>query len=172
MTRPRWWAPYQYCCGPLLILLQTELQGDRARSRQLDLLHKKAQESAAAPAPSRALHMHFLWSPDAFLAGPNGRLSALRIRRNRLEGQPGSLRAVPTSHTSELPCELAVRSVGYSPRQVPGLALDPARPQLANVRGRVQPQPGADPRPGWYVAGWLKRGPSGIIGGGRGWALC
>ena len=57
-----------------------------------------------------------------------------------------------------------MRSVGYRGTPLVGLPFDEKRGVVANLNGRVLEEPGGDPIPGLYVAGWIKRGPSGVIG--------
>ncbi len=76
----------------------------------------------------------------------------------------GALQAVPIGWFEELPVELVFRSVGYRGVPLPDVPFDEKRGIVPNARGRVlHPQP-PNPIPGLYVAGWIKRGPSGVIG--------
>ncbi|MBX3178406.1 MAG: FAD-dependent oxidoreductase [Candidatus Hydrogenedentes bacterium] len=132
---------------------------DNNRARNLELL----REFAAAPdrnAPRR-LYFRFLESPVA-LEG-NGRVESLRLGRNRLEGnEPFKQWAEPTGETFDLPCGLVFRSIGYRGIGIPGIPFDQKRGVVPNVAGRVTDSNGIVP--GLYAAGWIKRGPSGIIG--------
>ena len=103
----------------------------------------------------RAVRLRYLASPVE-LCG-DGRVEEIVISRNRLEpGPDGSLRAVPTGETEVLECGLVLRSVGYRGTPLEGVPFDPDRAVIPNVGGRVAP--------GEYCSGWIKRGPSGIIG--------
>ena len=66
----------------------------------------------------------------------------------------------------ELPVDLVFRSVGYRGVAVPGLPFDERRGVIPHLAGRVLEPAAADPAQvtGFYVAGWIKRGPSGVIG--------
>ncbi len=90
-------------------------------------------------------------------------MGALECDVTRLEGPPNRQRAVPTGATETLPAGLVLRSIGYQSVGVPGLPFDEARSVVRNAAGRVHGEDGTV-LPGLYVAGWLKRGPSGIIG--------
>jgi ferredoxin--NADP+ reductase len=68
----------------------------------------------------------------------------------------GALRAAPTGESETLECGIVFRSVGYRGVALPGVPFDESRGTIANENGRVAP--------GVYVAGWIKRGPSGVIG--------
>ncbi len=59
-------------------------------------------------------------------------------------------------------CGLVLRSIGYRGVPIPGIPFDERRGLIRNDGGRVHDEQG--PRPGEYVAGWIKRGPSGVIG--------
>jgi ferredoxin--NADP+ reductase len=71
-------------------------------------------------------------------------------------------RASGTGETTVLPADLVVRSVGYRGGELPELPLDPGRGTVPNDLGRVLR--GGGPSPGEYVAGWIKRGPTGVVG--------
>ncbi|HEX6755945.1 MAG TPA: FAD-dependent oxidoreductase [Mycobacteriales bacterium] len=68
----------------------------------------------------------------------------------------------PTGETVDLPAEMVLRSVGYRALPVPGLPFDERAAVVPHDAGRVRSRTG--PVPGLYVAGWIKRGPTGVIG--------
>src|SRR5581483_8754512 len=101
--------------------------------------------------------LRFCVSPVQILG--EGRVEAVEVARNRLEvDEQGAVRAVPTEEIELIPASLVFRSVGYRGVPLPGLPFDERRGTIANDGGRVTG------RPGVYVAGWVKRGPSGVIG--------
>jgi ferredoxin/flavodoxin---NADP+ reductase len=116
-------------------------------------------EYSAAPISDkpRRIEFRFLRSPVEIL-GP-GSVTGVRVARNRLEG--GS--AVCTAEEELIPCGLVVRAVGYRGTPLDGVPFEPARGIIRNVGGRVTDAAG-DVLPGEYVVGWIKRGPSGVIG--------
>ncbi len=77
--------------------------------------------------------------------------------------ESGALRARPTGETETLQAGLVLRAIGYLGKPLPGVPFDARSSVIANVGGRVT---GADeqPLPGEYVVGWIKRGPTGVIG--------
>nr|WP_239091541.1 FAD-dependent oxidoreductase [Streptomyces sp. SID14478] len=97
-----------------------------------------------------------------FLTGPvritgEDRVRALEVTRTILHtDDDGTVRAVPTGDTQSLETGLVLRSVGYRARPVPGLPFDEDSATVPHTAGRVEP--------GVYVAGWIKRGPTGFIG--------
>lgn len=120
------------------------------------------QEFAARPAPTKArrLHLWFLHSPVAIQG--TDRVESIVLERNELTGEPGHLAARGTGDTIELPCNLVFRSVGYRGVPIPDLPFDERHGIVPNDKGRVLDQ--GSPVNGIYVAGWIKRGPSGVIG--------
>ena len=87
-----------------------------------------------------------------------GNVAGLKVERNTLD-ETGN--AVGTGDFEVLPVQLVLRSVGYRGVALPGVPFDERRGVIPNVEGRVQG------RPGEYAAGWIKRGPSGVIGTNR-----
>ncbi|MGH7594196.1 MAG: hypothetical protein ACRELE_10160, partial [Gemmatimonadales bacterium] len=112
----------------------------------------------------RRIVFHFNVSPLEILG--DSRVAGIRVVKNRLvpDGH-GSVRAVPTDEVSSIPVGLVFRSVGYRGLELPGVPFDARLGIIPNVSGRVVEAPGSDtPLRGIYVAGWIKRGPQGIIG--------
>ena len=112
---------------------------------------------------SRHIHFRFLASPLAVLG--EERVESLRLVRNRLSGDPFNQSAVATERVEDLPCGLLFRSIGYKGVAIPGLPFDPIRGVVPNKAGRIHSNGTVLPR--LFVTGWLKRGPSGIIGTNR-----
>lgn len=135
---------------------------DRNPAKNLEVLREwAARPRTGAP---RQVVLHFNASPAA-LTG-TARVEGMTIVRNRLEADGrGGVKAVPTDETQHLDVGLVFRSVGYKGRALPGLPFDDRTGVVPNVGGRVVEAAGSDvPVPGLYVAGWIKRGPQGIIG--------
>jgi ferredoxin--NADP+ reductase len=76
----------------------------------------------------------------------------------------GYLQATATDETELIDCGLVFRSVGYRGLALPGLPFDERRGVLPNDQGRLIDPASSAPIPGLYTSGWIKRGPSGIIG--------
>jgi ferredoxin--NADP+ reductase len=110
----------------------------------------------------RKIILRFLRSPVE-LAG-HGRLEKVIIGRNELVEKDGALRAQDTGEREELGCGLLLRSVGYTGVPVEGIPFDERRGTILNEAGRVLEAPGGAQKLGHYTAGWIKRGPSGVIG--------
>ena len=75
----------------------------------------------------------------------------------------GSPRA-PTGETELIEAGLVLRSIGYRGTPIPGVPFDERRATIHNDGGRVTTAGRGEPMPGVYTAGWIKRGPSGVIG--------
>jgi ferredoxin/flavodoxin---NADP+ reductase len=135
---------------------------DKGTLRKIELLQRYAERSE--PGKRRLLELRFLLSPIEIVAGSGGDVAAIRLARTRLALDPsGDVRAVATDETETLPAGLVFRSVGYRGVALPDLPFDERSGTIPSDRGRVRGPDGA-PLPGLYVAGWIKRGPSGVIG--------
>ncbi len=118
-------------------------------------------EARAAGKP-KTLHLRFCVSPVAILGVD--RVDAVEVVRNELVAdESGRIRAVPTDDREVIPCGLVLRSVGYRGTAMPGVPFDEDSATIRNEDGRVLDDDGAL-LPGVYCTGWIKRGPSGVIG--------
>jgi ferredoxin--NADP+ reductase len=118
--------------------------------------------SRAPEGRSRAVRLRFRLSPVAILG--DERVEAIELGRNLLEADAGGrVRAVATDEREVLPCGMVFRSVGYHGVGLPGTPFDETRGTMPNAGGRVLDEHGR-PIPGVYCAGWIKRGPTGVIG--------
>lgn len=110
---------------------------------------------------TKELHLHFLASPVA-LDGQDS-VSAAQFCSNRLDGPVHDRRAVALDERFSLPTGLVIASIGFSGSPLDGVPFDSGRGIIPNRAGRVEgTECGA-----LYVAGWLKRGATGIIGTNR-----
>ena len=117
-----------------------------------------------SPAPDdRVIDLRFLTSPTE-LRGPDGHVREVGVVTNELVEDGGSLRARPTGATATLPAGLVLRAVGYRGAPVAGYPFDERSGVIPNAAGRILDEPGGAVRQGRYVAGWIKRGPQGVIG--------
>jgi ferredoxin--NADP+ reductase len=114
---------------------------------------------------SHRIELRFLRSPLEILGdGDDGPVSGVRVGINRLEAsEDGRLRAVPTGEEEVIECGLVLRSIGYRGRPLDDIPYDERRGLIRNDGGRVCDEDGA-PFRGEYAVGWVKRGPSGVIG--------
>src|SRR5580692_10904238 len=106
----------------------------------------------------RRLTVRF-WLKPVEILGRNG-VEALVAERTRLDE---SGRLTGTGDLETLPVQMVLRSVGYQSVPLAGVPFDERTSTVPNEAGRVL-GPDSQPLPGEYVAGWLKRGPTGVIG--------
>jgi ferredoxin--NADP+ reductase len=127
--------------------------------RNVDILREFAtREPARKPA---AVRLRFRMSPVAILG--EERVEGVEVVRNTLEPDGrGSVRAVPTDEREVIECGLVFRSVGYRGVALPGVPYDERTGTIPNAEGRVDGD--GQVIPGLYCAGWIKRGPTGVIG--------
>ena len=125
------------------------------------------REFAARPAGSapRRIALRFLTSPVALRGDAGGAVEAIDVRGNEIvRGDDGALRARALDEPVEtIECGLVLRSVGYRAVPLPGVPFDDRSFVLPNERGRVL-TPEGESLPGVYAVGWIKRGPTGILG--------
>ena len=137
-------------------------EGTFTARKNVELLREFAARPARPGAPRR-LELRFLCSPVEIRG--TGRVEAVDIRRNQIvRADDGTLRPQPLNEQLEtIDCGLVLRSVGYRAVPLPGVPFDERSFILPNERGRVFTPDGA-PLPGVYAVGWIKRGPTGILG--------
>jgi ferredoxin--NADP+ reductase len=117
--------------------------------RNVAVLHELA--ARAPEGKPRRVVFRFFESPVAILG--DERVEGVELVRNELDANE---RAVPTDQHETLSCGLVFRSVGYLGVELPGLPFDARSGTIPNQGGRIEP--------GVYCAGWIKRGPTGVIG--------
>src|SRR4051794_25043787 len=139
--------------GADVIVDPAELEGaeptDTNSERNLEVLREYAARTPTGK-PKR-LVLRFFRSPTAILGADS--VEAVELERNTLDD---AKRALPTGEKELVECGIVFRSVGYRGVELPGVPFDERSGTIPNERGRVSP--------GVYVAGWIKRGPSGVIG--------
>jgi ferredoxin--NADP+ reductase len=140
-----------------------DAEGTFTARKNLELLREFAAREPQ-PEAGRRIVLRFLSSPLAIRG--EGRAEAVEIGRNRIErDEGGSLRARPLDEEPEvLECSLVLRSVGYQAVPLPDVPFDERRFVLPNEEGRVLSVETGEPVPGVYAVGWIKRGPTGILG--------
>jgi ferredoxin/flavodoxin---NADP+ reductase len=146
-----------------LAVSDEQAEADATARRNVEILRGYA---AKEPRGARKrIVLRFLLSPVAFVPDEHGRLGSVELVRNELvPGPAGGLRAQATDERETIPAGLAFRAIGYRGIPLPGVPFDERGAVISNEGGRVtDPDTGA-PLAGEYVVGWIKRGPSGVIG--------
>jgi ferredoxin--NADP+ reductase len=109
---------------------------------------------------SKKIVVRFFQSPIEIKG--NGKVEELVLETNALQGEAGNQKAVGTGQTESLKCGIVFRSVGYRGVPIPDVPFDEKRGVFPNEGGRMMEQ--GKPVSGFYCVGWIKRGPSGVLG--------
>ena len=119
------------------------------------------QERAATEASSdQQIRFRFLRSPVKIEG--NGKVEQIVLQKNKLQGEAGSRKPVAIDETETIPCGLVFSCIGYSATPIPGFPFDDSIGRIPNEEGRVTENGAVVP--GLYTSGWIKRGPTGVIG--------
>lgn len=136
---------------------------DRATQKKVEILQQFAHRPAAGK--GRRLVLRFLVSPAEIIGDKAGHVTAIRLVKNKLYAtEAGTLRPQASGEYEELPVGLVFRSVGYRGLPLPGLPFNERWGVILNDQGRVIDPTTQKPVLGLYTAGWIKRGPTGVIG--------
>lgn len=137
------------------------IEGDVIATKNVEVL--KAFSEQPLSDKVRRVHIRFLVSPTEIIG--EDRVEAIKLEKNRLEPtDSGYINAVGTGEIETLPVQMVLRSVGYRGVALPGVPFDERRGIIPNRDGAVLDAPDGEIVQGEYVAGWIKRGPSGVIG--------
>jgi len=140
-----------------------ERSGDRATQKKVEILKSYARRQPSGK--SRRLILRFLVSPVELLGDGAGGVAALRLVRNELYAtSTGALQPRATDRFENLPAGLVFRSVGYRGVPLTGVPFNESWGVILNAKGRVLDPDTKQPIVGEYTAGWIKRGPTGVIG--------
>jgi ferredoxin/flavodoxin---NADP+ reductase len=137
-------------------------EADKTRRRNVEII----QDYAARPKTGKPITVRFcfLASPVELLGDEDGHVRAVKIETNAIAARnDGSLAASGTGTFEEIPAQLVFRSIGYTGVPVADIPFDERRGLIRNEGGRVTDVDGTH-QLGEYVSGWIKRGPSGVIG--------
>jgi len=130
----------------------------KVAAKNLGLFERFASRTATAG--RRRLHFEFLESPTELVGKET--LEGVVLARNRLHGEPFAQAAEAVGESRALSCGILFRSIGYRGIPIPGIPFDDRRGIFFHRDGRLVD--GDDILSGLYAAGWIKRGPTGIIG--------
>ncbi|MCR9244830.1 MAG: FAD-dependent oxidoreductase [bacterium] len=138
-----------------------EESGSRSQQRNVKFLTGCA-EHGEGTAPNK-LRCRFLVSPTEILG--EGSVRAVKVEHMKLQADDsGTPRPKSKGTSEEVECDLLFKAIGYRGEPVPGVPFDERKGIVPNAEGRVLATPGGDVVAGHYVAGWCKRGPTGLIG--------
>jgi ferredoxin--NADP+ reductase len=157
------WVPPAEAALDDLSQAALEASQDRATSRKIAMISDYAKRAGTGKA--RKLVLRFLVSPEELYGDEANRVTGMRIVHNKLYAtEDGALRPRATDVFEDLSVGLVFRSVGYQGVPLPDVPFDTRRDTIPNEKGRVLHPETSQPLLGQYVSGWIKRGPSGVIG--------
>ncbi|UJA19497.1 FAD-dependent oxidoreductase [Thermoleophilia bacterium SCSIO 60948] len=141
-----------------------EVEAERAEPtnlRNVDLLKGFAEKPQEGK--RKRIVLRFFRSPVEIQG--DGKVERIVVGRNELvRDETGQVRARDTGERETIECGLVLRSIGYVGTGIDGVPFDERRGVIPNEAGRVTDGPGGAPVAGLYTVGWIKRGPSGVIG--------
>lgn len=154
-------------CLSLSNTCEQEIKNSRIHRRVVEVLKKRNEGKGMQKPCLKHLHIHFLSSPVAY-DGTEGHITSTLMQKMKLEldEDSGQQKAVAREEQYSVDSQLVIESVGYHGEPVEGAPFDDRTGTIPNILGRVLEDDSninttsAD----LYVCGWLKRGPSGIIG--------
>ncbi len=131
-----------------------EASGSKTARKNVEILTGYSTDDPVGS--NRKIDLRFLVSPVEIIGSE--RVEGVKIVRNELhKGDDGVVRPQPTDISDTIPCGLVFRSIGYRGVPLEGVPFDEQAGVIPNEGGRIA-------EGGEYVVGWIKRGPSGIIG--------
>jgi ferredoxin/flavodoxin---NADP+ reductase len=140
-----------------------ERSQDRPTLKKVEILREYARRPVSGK--SKRLVLRFLVSPVELIGDDAGRVAAMRLVRNELSAtSTGALQPRATDRFEEIPVGLVFRSVGYRGVPLSGVPFNESWGVILNDKGRVLDPGTKQPLVGEYTAGWIKRGPTGVIG--------
>lgn len=140
-----------------------DLDSADASSPKVDVLRGLVPD----PAAPRRIRLRYLLSPLRILG--QDRAEGVEFGRNALTADGAGVE--PTGRTETVDAGLVLSAIGYRGVPVPDLPFDDATGTVPNEHGRVVDPLTGRPVPGTFVAGWIKRGPTGFIGTNKSCAL-
>jgi ferredoxin--NADP+ reductase len=146
-------------------LSQKELEStaDRGTARKVGILQSYSEKKPTGK--PKQLTLRFLVSPIEMYGDEQGHLTGMKLVKNELYAtEAGTLRPAPTDEFEHLEVGLAFRSIGYRGVPLPDVPFNQSWGVIMNEDGRVIDPNTNKPIVGEYTAGWIKRGPSGVIG--------
>jgi ferredoxin--NADP+ reductase len=160
-------------CDPVLVANELDLNPQseseledksNAGNRKVFELFQGFSQQSPADGKNKRVYFTFLKSPVEILG--SDRVEGVKLEENALSGDPFNQSARGTGNFSEIKAGIVFRSIGYKGVALPSVPFDEKRGIIPNDDGRVTDNNGAVVQ-GLYTAGWIKRGPSGIIGTNR-----
>ena len=140
-----------------------ESEEDRSLVKKIEILNAYSEDIEFQK--SKKLHIRFLVSPTEIIGDEEGKVKAIKLVKNELyKTDDGALRPRATDETEELEVGLVFRSIGYQGVPLPEVPFHEKWGVIHNEKGRIVDPDTGEHLDGQYSTGWIKRGPSGVIG--------
>jgi ferredoxin/flavodoxin---NADP+ reductase len=149
---------------PRVVEAEIPRLGELAPKARKNLEYMRSLAHAEQSTSERRLRLEFLASPVEVLGDDEMRVHGVRVERNELVRSAAGVSARGTGVMFEIPTGIVFRSVGYQGLPLTGVPFDPKASIIPNLDGRVTDGPGGAVLPGVYAVGWIRRGPTGVIG--------
>ncbi len=134
---------------------------DKTTERKVEILKDISNNNWTK---NKCLTLRFFLSPLQLLPDDKGGVKAIKLAKNKLfMSDNGSLRPKPTGEYEILEAGTVFRSIGYYGTPLAGIPFDEVHGVIPNQKGRITELKGNNIK-GLYTAGWIKRGPTGVIG--------
>jgi len=136
---------------------------DQVSRRKVELIEEYARNNQNNK--PLQINLRFFVSPEIILEDMNRRVKGIRLTKNLLtKTDAGTLRPIKTDQFEEIPVGLVFHSIGYRGVPLTGIPFNDRWGVIPNKKGRIINQDSGENITGIYTAGWIKRGPSGVIG--------
>ena len=137
--------------------------GDKMLARKVEIIQDFAERKYNNK--SKAIKIRFLTSPVEIFSNGTGKVSGIRLVKNEIyRTDQGVLKARPMDLYEDISVGLVLRSVGYLGSAVPDIPFDNKSGIICNLQGRILNPETQELLTGMYTCGWIKRGPTGVIG--------
>ncbi len=140
---------------------QAELDDSKNAQRKKNFEILQEYASRGKEEKTKKFICHFLKSPIELIG--DGKIEKIILEKNLLEGEANKQKARGIGEKKELACGLCFRSVGYRGLPIEGIPFHEQWGSILHEEGRVINENGKIVS-GFYTAGWIKRGPSGVVG--------
>lgn len=135
---------------------------DRSTSKKVELISEYSDHTKSK---DKCITIRFLLSPTELISDENGNIKAIKLVKNKLtRSDDGSLRPKATDEHEILDVDMVFRSIGYRGVPLPGIPFKESWGTIPNKDGRITDISEENTLTGLYCTGWIKRGPSGVIG--------
>lgn len=142
---------------------EIERSQDKSTIKKLEIVKQFSDDNPDKK--NKTLIIRFLVSPVEIIGDEKGHVKKLKIVKNELyRNENGTLRPRATDKFEELDVGLVFRSIGYAGVPLPDLPFSERNGTLPNINGRITDNGSDEHLTGLYATGWIKRGPTGVIG--------